>query len=273
MDSNPLPSTSPPPDVVLSEDGRGVVHLTLNRPQVRNAWSPATIAALRAEVEGLARRTDLRVVVITGAGDAFSAGGDLNWMRGVLDRPPAERRAEAEAIGDLLTALDELPHPLVARVNGAAFGGGFGLVCAADVAVATDGARFGLSEVRLGIVPAMISPLVVRRIGIAQARAHCLSGGSLDAGTALGIGLVHRVVPAANLDEAVEEVVAEFLAAAPEAVRAAKRLFRQVDGLDGERARAFTTDTIVDAWQRGEVRDGITAFLEKRPPPWSARGA
>lgn len=259
-----------PPTVTVAEDDRGIVRVLLNRPEVRNAWDPDTVALLTSVIDRLASREDVRVVVITGAGDAFSAGGDLNWMRRVLDRSPGERRADAAAIGDLIAALDGLPHPLVARVNGAALGGGFGLVCASDVAVASATARFGLGEVRLGVLPAIISPLVVRRLGLARARAHCLSGAGLDASTALSIGLVQRVVPSAQLDNAVEEVVAEYLKAAPGAVRATKRLFRRVEGLDLHEARSLTVQAISDAWEQDEAREGIAAFLEKRRPNWSA---
>jgi methylglutaconyl-CoA hydratase len=257
-------------DVVIRQiDGRGVARITINRPNVHNAWNPQVVASLTDAIEAVSIMPRVRAVVLTGEGKSFSAGGDLRWMRGILDLSSDQRREDAARIGRLLVAIDSCPKPVIARVNGAAIGGGFGLVCACDIAVACSEAVFGLSEVKLGIIPAMISPFVVRRLGEARARASFLIGRDpMPAQEALAIGLVHHVVPRDDLDAAVEAEVRTVLRSSPTAIADAKRLFRREGASDLEAAIQDAADALVRAWEGGDAREGLTAFLEKRNPSW-----
>ena len=257
-------------DVVVSHiDGRGVARITINRPAVHNAWNPQVVAALTNAIESVSAMPHVRAVVLTGEGKSFSAGGDLRWMRGVIDLSSEQRREDAIRIGRLLVAIDSCPKPVIARVNGAAIGGGFGLVCACDIAVACTEAVFGLSEVRLGIIPAMISPFVVRRLGEARARAHFLIGRDpMPAQEALGIGLVHHIVARDDLDAAVEVELRATLRSSPTAIADAKRLFRRRGASDLEIAISNAADALVKMWKGGDAREGLTAFLERRNASW-----
>jgi methylglutaconyl-CoA hydratase len=257
-------------DVVTCDiDGRGVARIAINRSGVHNAWNPQVVAGLTNAVESVSAMPHVRAVVLTGEGKSFSAGGDLRWMRSILDLSSEQRREDADRIGRLLIAIDSCPKPVIARVNGAAIGGGFGLVCACDIAVACPEALFGLSEVRLGIIPAMISPFVVRRLGEARARAHFLTGRDpMPALEALGIGLVHHIVARADLDAAVEAEVRTVLRSSPSAIADAKRLFRRKSASELEVAIRDAADALVRTWESGDAREGLTAFLEKRNPSW-----
>ena len=250
-------------------DARGVARIALNRPEVHNAWNPDVAAALGDAIAAVSTASEVRVVVLTGQGKSFSAGGDLRWMRGILDLSSEQRRQDAIRIGELLAAIDSCPKPVIARVNGAAIGGGFGLVCTCDIAIASEKAIFGLSEVRLGIIPAMISPFVVRRVGEARARAHFLIGDDpMPAVDALAIGLVHRVVAHENLDAAVEREVSAVLRSAPGAISEAKRLFRRASARDMADAIKEAAETLVKTWEGQEAREGLNAFFGKRTPSW-----
>lgn len=257
-------------DVVKYErDARGVARIAINRPDVRNAWNPEVVAALHDAVNEASEDGAVRAVVLTGEGGSFSAGGDLRWMRGILDQSSEQRRQDALRIGRMLNAIDSCPKPTIARVNGAAIGGGVGLVCACDVAVADPDALFGLSEVRLGIVPAMISPFVIRRVGVSQARANFMAGRDpIRASEALALGLVHRVAEPDRLDDAVEDEVSTILGAAPGAVAETKRLFRAVAALLSEEASVLAAESLVATWEGNEARRGLSAFLEKRKVVW-----
>ncbi|TKT73822.1 hypothetical protein YH63_001475 [Afipia massiliensis] len=257
-------------DVVIRDiDERGVARITINRPHVHNAWNPQVVVALTDAVESVSAMPQVRAVVLTGEGKSFSAGGDLRWMRGILDQSSEQRREDASRIGKLLVAIDSSPKPVIARVNGAAIGGGFGLVCACDIAVACNEAVFGLSEVRLGIIPAMISPFVVRRLGEAQARAHFLTGHDpMPAQKALDAGLVHHVVGRGDLDAAVEAELRAVLRSSPTAIAETKRLFRRTGARGLDAAIEDATSALVGTWESGDAREGLTAFLEKRSPSW-----
>ena len=255
-------------DVRVARDGRGVVTLTLDAPDTRNALSAAMMDALRAAASDLAV-SDARVVVLRGAGAMFCAGGDLNWMRAQADASPAERRAEAHRLAGMLGALDALPQAVVAAVQGGAFGGGVGLMCVADVAIAAGDARFGLTETRLGLIPATIGPYVVARIGPAAARRHMLSGARFGVDEAERIGLVARGVPAGDLDAAVAAEVAELLRAAPGAVAAAKAMARDLGGAPSAETVERTVDRLVERWESAEAAEGIAAFFGKRKPGWT----
>jgi methylglutaconyl-CoA hydratase len=265
-----LPVTSQSDVVTSHVDTRGVARLTLNRPDVHNAWNPELVVALTDAVARVSRQRDVRAVILAGEGRSFSAGGDLRWMRGVLDLSPEQRRQDALRIGELLIAIDSCSKPVIARVHGAAIGGGFGLVCCSDIAVASTRATFGLSEVRLGIIPAMISPFVVHRVGEAGARAHFLTGRDpMTAADALAVGLVHRVVAPDELEAAIEAEVTAILRAAPGAIAMAKQLFRRARAGALAAAIAEAADALVARWETAEAREGLQAFLEKRPPAWS----
>ncbi|MGH7000935.1 MAG: enoyl-CoA hydratase-related protein [Stellaceae bacterium] len=253
--------------VLVSRDARGVATVTLNRPERRNAFDAALIRELDALLAKLARETAVRVVVLTGAGQAFSAGADINWMRRVAGYGKRENRADAMGLSRLLRRLDTLPQPTVARVNGAAYAGAIGLICACDVAVTVTEATFAISEVRVGLLPATIAPYVTATIGARQARRFNLTGEVFGADEALRIGLVHKIAALAKLDAAVGAVVDALLHGAPVAQAKAKRMIAAVAGKPITRSvMARTADAIAEARASPEGREGLAAFLEKRKP-------
>jgi len=255
----------------LETERRGTAAwLWLNRPQVRNALNAELQRALAAELKRTEKDASVRSVVIAGRGPAFSAGGDLSRMERAAALTKARARAEAERFAGLLLAMQAFPKPIVARVHGAAFAGGMGLAAACDLVVAADEAEFCLPEVRIGLVPAMISPYLVRAIGAQQARRYVLTGERLPAREAQRLGLVHECVPAAELDARVEALCARLAQAGPQALARAKRLLRRVETrpLSPGLARE-TAGVLADVRSGDEAREGMRAFLEKRRPPWS----
>lgn len=258
-------------DILLTEiDARGVATLTLNRPNIHNAFDDVLIAALSAAFARLGTDGSVRVVVLTGAGKSFSAGADLNWMRRMAGYSLDENRADSDRLAAMLHALDMLPKPCVARVNGAALGGGVGLVAACDIAIAAETALFGVTEVRLGLIPAVISPYVTRAMGPRHARHLALTGERFGAEEARHAGLVHEVTPADRLDAAVEAVIAHLLAGAPGAQADIKALIRAVsaDGEVSDDIRADTAARIAARRARPEAKEGMAAFFDKRRPGW-----
>lgn len=259
------------PLVLAYVDERGVATLTLNRPGRHNALSAALIDALADALGAAAGNPAVRAVVLTGAGPTFCAGADIGEMRASAEAAVDDNEREAGRLAALLERLDRLPRPTVARIQGNAFGGALGLVAACDVAVATDTAVFALTEVRLGIVPAMISPYVLRAIGARQARRYFLTGERIAAPQAERLGLVHAAVPAGSLDDAVGALVRELLLGAPGAQAEAKRLVRLAEGrgeaADAELA-AETARWIARLRAAPEGREGLSAFLQKRAPLW-----
>jgi methylglutaconyl-CoA hydratase len=255
--------------LLLETDARGVATLTLNRPERHNALDGTMIAELQQAAGMLAANAGVRVVVLTGAGASFCAGGDLNWMRQQMAASRTERIAQARLLAEMLNALNTLPKPLIGKAQGAAYGGGVGLLCVCDMALATDTARFGLTETRLGLIPATIGPYVVARLGEAMTRRVFMSSRLFDATEAATLGIVARAVAPEQLDAAVEAEVLPYLAAAPGAVGAAKALARRL----GPRIDAAVIDASVtalaDAWETGEAREGLAAFFEKRKPGWT----
>lgn len=252
----------------IAIDERGVAQLTLARPEKHNALSAEMIDALTEAAHDLGGSASVRVVVLAGEGASFCAGGDLGWMRTQFDATRAGRIAEARRLAMLFKALNEMPKPLLARVHGNAFGGGIGILSVCDMTIAAATARFGLTEVRLGIIPATISPYVIARIGEANARPLFLSGKIIDAWQAHAAGLLSRVVPEDALDDAVEAEIHHFLGASPQAAARAKALARSL-------GMPITDDLIdrvilqlVEAWESEEAREGLAAFLERRPPKW-----
>lgn len=247
-----------------------VARLRMNRPELHNAFDAMLIAALTGALEGLAHDDEVRVVVLEGDGPSFSAGADMNWMRGMAAAGETENRDDALALARLMRTLDELPKPTIARVHGAAFGGGVGLVACCDIAIATTEAKFGLTESKLGLLPAVISPYVIEAIGPRQARRWFATAELFDAATALHIGLLHAVVPASELDAAIERQIALLLKAGPLASAHAKALVRRVAGeRDRDRLDADNASLIAQLRVSPEGQEGLGAFLDKRKAHWS----
>jgi methylglutaconyl-CoA hydratase len=256
------------PSILVDRDGP-IVRLTLNRPDVRNAFDEEFIRTLTAHATEAAADRSIRVIVLAGEGKAFCAGADLAWMSKAIAYSHAENLGDAEDLARMLERLDTLPVPVIGRIHGAVLGGGVGLVAICDIAVAADDSMFGLSEVRLGILPAVVSPYVIRKIGVSAARELFLTGSRFGTVRAREIGLVHDVVPEADLDEAVIRRVREVLASGPRAVTAAKALIRQVAGADPGDVIGLTTNAIAAQRVSAEGQEGMRAFLEKRNPKWT----
>lgn len=256
--------------ITLDTDARGVATLTLNRPDKHNAMSARMIAELTEAAGQLSTDDSVRVVVLTGAGASFCAGGDLGWMRDQMAADRATRYREAERLALMLKALNEMPRPLIGRVQGQAFGGGVGLACICDVAIGVEDARFGLTETRLGIIPATIGPYVVARIGESMARRVAMSARRFGADEAVTLGILARSVPAEALGAAVEAEIAPYLACAPGAVADTKRLLRRLGPVIDDAVIARTITALVERWETDEAQAGITAFFDRSPPPWKA---
>ena len=253
----------------LSTDPRGVATLVLNRPEKHNTLSALMIAELTEAARRLSADPGVRVVVLTGAGVSFCAGGDLAWMKSQIEADAETRREGATALALMLQALDSLTKPLIGRVQGQAYGGGVGMMAVCDLCIGVPQATFGLTETKLGLIPATISPYVVARIGAAAARRHFLSARLFDATEAHRIGLLAKIVPAPDLDAAVEAEVAAVLACAPGAVAEAKALVAMLaPPLDRPLIDA-TIDRLVARWESPEAAEGIAAFLGKRKADWA----
>ena len=252
----------------IRRDPRGVVYLTLNTPDRRNVLSAVMIAELTEFARTIGQDRATRAVVLAGAGPTFCAGGDLAWMKAQVDADRPQRLREARKLAEMLQALNTMSAPLIGRLHGGAFGGGVGMACVCDVAVAAQGTKFCFSETRLGIIPATIGPYVLARMGEGLARRVFMSARVFDAAEAGALGLLSRVVEEADLDAAVEAEVAPYLATAPGAVAAAKALARAL----GPRIDAEVIDDsirrLADIWEGDEARIGIRAFLDKTTPPW-----
>ena len=247
-------------------DERRVARLTIARPERKNAFDADVIAQLSRAVEAVP--ADARCVVLGSEGDTFCAGADLAWMRSMADYTLEENLADSGALADLFAKLDDLPMPLIARVQGAALGGGAGLVAMADIAVAVEAATFAFTEVRLGILPAVVSPYVVRKVGPGFAAAAFTTGIRFDSHRAFEVGLVHSVVDEGQLDPEIGRFIDAIVAGGPEAVNAAKRLVREVSGRAPAEVRDLVVRRIASARVGAEGQDGMRAFLEKRPPRW-----
>ncbi len=247
-----------------------VTTVTLNRPSVRNAFNETLIAELTDFAASVPTDGSVRVVILRGAGASFCAGADLQWMSKMAAYTRDENLADASVAARMFLAIDSLPLPVIGRVHGAALGGGAGLAAVCDVVVAAEDAMFGFTEVVLGILPAMISPYVVRKIGLSAARDWCLSGARFSAATAKQIGLVHDVVAEDRLDLTVDRYVQQFLKAAPSAVANTKALLRQIAGRAPGDVLPLTVEAIANQRVSPEGQEGMRAFLEKRPPSWQA---
>ena len=246
-----------------------VARLRMRRPEVHNAFDDSLIAAMTEALQGLGEDASVRSVVLEGEGASFSAGADLNWMRGMAKMSEAENRDDSLALARLMRTLDELPKPTIARVQGAAFGGGVGLVACCDIAIGATEAKFGLTEAKLGLLPAVISPYVINAIGVRQARRYFATAEIFDAAEALRIGLLHQVVAMDALDAAVDRQLDLLLKAGPLASARAKQLVRDVAAhADGARHDADNAALIARLRVSPEGQEGLTAFLDKRKPNW-----
>lgn len=255
--------------LTIERRAAGVAQVTMSRPEVFNAFDEAMIADLDAALTELAADDGVRVIVLAGAGKHFSAGADLQWMQRASQASEAWNLEDARRFAAMLACIESCPKPTVARVQGAALGGGVGLVAACDVAVAADNASFAVSEAKFGILPAVIGPYVTNAVGRRQARRLALTTARIAAAEALAIGLVQQVVPAAELDGAVDAVVSDLLLGGPAAQREIKALFSQLEvGPVTPRVRELTAATIARVRGTEEAREGFAAFLAKRPPSW-----
>ncbi|MEA5444817.1 enoyl-CoA hydratase/isomerase family protein [Gammaproteobacteria bacterium AB-CW1] len=257
--------------VKVNIDAQGVATVTLNRPEKHNAFNQDVIQELTATFSKLNNDDSVRVVVLTGEGKSFSAGADLNWMRSMAEYSEDENLEDSLRLAELMWTLDGLQKPTVARINGSVFGGGVGLVACCDIAVSVAEAKFALTEVRLGLVPAVISPFVIRAIGTRQARRFFMTGEAMDAELAEKVNLVHEVVAADQLDEAVTVHVKRLLKGGPNALRASKELIDSIHGQGisaREAAKMKTSRLIAQLRVSEEGQEGLSAFLEKRAPNW-----
>ncbi|WP_300016727.1 crotonase/enoyl-CoA hydratase family protein [uncultured Roseobacter sp.] len=254
--------------LTIETDARGVATLTLNRPEKHNAMSALMLAELTQAAADLGADKAVRVVVLTGAGKSFCAGGDLAWMQAQREMDAETRSAEARKLAAMLGALNALPKPLIGAVQGNAFGGGVGMACVCDAAIAVDSAKFGFTETRLGIIPATIGPYVLARMGEGRARRVFMSARIFGAAEAAELGILARVVPAKALAEAVEAEVLPYLACAPGAVAAAKQLARDLGPRIDDAVVEHTIAALSARWESAEAVEGIGAFFEKRKPGW-----
>ncbi len=258
--------------LLIQPDGP-IVRVTLNRPEVRNAFNEDLIAQMTAWAESVTHGGSARVAVLSGAGKVFSAGADVTWMSETIAYSREENVRDARAMARMFEALDALPIPLVGRIHGAALGGGCGLAAVCDIVVAAENTAFAFTEVKLGIIPAVISPYALAKIGRSAARELFLTGARFTSERAREIGLVHAVAEEADLDRVVAKYVNDLLTSGPEAVAAAKRLIAEVLSRDRASAVAYTAEAIAERRVSREGQDGLRAFLEKRPPSWHSGGS
>ncbi len=255
--------------VLTGIDGRGVARVILNRPEIHNAIDDALIARLTEIFTELDGDAGVRAVVLSANGKSFSAGADFKWMQRTAGYSEAENVADAEKLGEMIRILNGLSKPTLALVQGGAYGGGVGLVCCCDIVIASESARFSLSEVRIGLIPATISPYVVRAMGVRQARRYMLTGEIIGADEARRLGLVHKVVAADELEAAGEDMIDVLFAGGPGAQAAIKRLIARVaDGLVDAEMIADSARRIAESRATDEAKEGIAAFFAKRSPAW-----
>lgn len=258
-------------DPILERSDEGqVAHVRLNRPDVRNAFNAELIGELTRTFEALAGDENIRAIVLSGNGKVFCGGADISWMRSSLDLTFDQNVADAQAMSDMFRTIDRCPKPVIGKVHGAALGGGAGLAAVCDTVIASADAVFGFTEVKLGIIPAVISPFVLAKIGVSHARALFLTGERFDAKRAHHIGLVHEVVVADTLDVCIERVVNEILSAGPSAVAAAKALVPKVREASYDESRDVTAEAIAKQRTSPEGQEGLRAFLERRKANWIA---
>jgi len=254
---------------ILYEIENNVAHVTLNRPDVHNAFNDTMIKELSTVFDDIAENPDIRVVVVTGEGKSFCAGADLNWMRRVKDYSYEDNLKESLELAQMLYKIYASPKPTIARVNGAAIGGGTGLVAVCDIAIGATKAKFSFSEVKLGLIPACISPYVLKKCGEGRCREFFLTGERLNAEKACNAGLLNAVVPLEELDAAVDGLVKQLISSGPEAITKCKELLRKVAEMPFDKAKEYTAEVIAQLRISDEGQEGMAAFLEKRRPRWS----
>jgi methylglutaconyl-CoA hydratase len=257
------------PSVLIERDG-AILRITLNRPEVRNAFDEEVVRAVTAAATSAADDQSLRAVVLAGRGKTFCSGADVAWMAKAIAYSRQENLSDAEDLARMLERLDTLPVPVIGRIQGSALGGGVGLAAICDIVVAADDAVFALTEVKLGILPAVVAPYVLRKIGISAARELFLTGMRFDAARARTLGLVHEVVPSDALDAAVARRITDVLAASPAGIARAKALIREIAGAHPDDVIGVTTNAIASQRVSEEGQEGLRAFLEKRKPSWMA---
>jgi methylglutaconyl-CoA hydratase len=248
-----------------------IAKINLARPEVHNAFNEVMIAELTEVFSRISQDDSARVVVLTGNGESFCAGADLNWMKKMINFSYQQNLEDSLKLAELFYLMYSLPKPIIARVNGAAIGGGTGLVAVCDIAIAAEKAKFSLSEVKLGLVPACISPYVIRKVGEGRCREFFLTGERLTAIRALEMGLVNQVVPLESLDQAVEEKVKQLISSGPKAIAMCKELLKKVPGMNFDEAKTYTADMIASMRIGDEGQEGMNAFLEKRKPKWTSQ--
>ncbi len=257
-------------DIKLTVDDRNVAWLTLDREQKHNAMGHRMMQEIHEACREISANPAIRAVVLTGAGDkSFSAGADLAWMKDNFRKNRQERLQESALLADALNALDRLNKVTIARVNGQAYAGGVGLIAVCDIAISVDSARFSLTETRLGLTPANISPYLIARLGVSNARRILLNAHFFGAGEGVQLGLIHKTVSAAELDDAIDRELKSCLACAPGAIALTKELIRNVSRQTPQQNRQYTARMLADAWETDEARAGIGGFFNKQPPPWS----
>lgn len=253
----------------LQIDNRGVATLTMNRPELHNAFNDEMILELIKCFKDLTLNEAVRLVVLTGVGKSFCAGADLNWMKRMKDYTYEENLLDSQHLAELFSVINKCKKPTIARMNGAALGGGAGLIACCDYVIAIDTAQVGFTEVRLGLLPAVISPFVIAKIGESHARATFLSGSRFDTLRALRMGLIHQISSFDKLDEDLEVIIKDFLMAAPKASALAKDLIQEVIKAQGiEEARQYTCEMISKVRSGAEGQEGMSALLEKRKASW-----
>lgn len=246
-----------------------IARISLNRPEVHNAFNSAMIAELDDAFERVMADKSIRVVILSGEGKSFCAGADINWMREIIHYSFEQNLEESLQLAEVLHKIYLLPKATIAMVNGTAIGGGTGFLSACDMAVASEEAKFGLSEVKIGLVPAAISPYVIQRIGESKAREYFLTGKRISARKALEIGLINEIVPSKKLKRTVDEITDLLITSGPEAIAACKELIRRVPEMSFEKVKEYTARMIANMRISEEGQEGMAAFLEKRKPKWA----
>lgn len=262
-------------ETLVTSRSNGLARITLNRPDLHNAFNATLVSDLTHALEAAEHDEGIEAVLITGAGKSFCAGADTRWMRGMAEASELENKEDSLRLARMLRLLNFLSKPTLARVNGAAFGGGIGLVACCDIAIGVEGAKFALSEVKLGLVPATIAPYVVAAIGLRQARRLFVTGEVFEARRATELGLLHECVPGDRLDDAIEDVLKALHRGGPQARREAKRLALRVAGMDereAARGDARNAELIARVRVGEEGQEGLGAFLDKRKPSWLDQG-
>lgn len=254
--------------IKVETDKRGVTTLTLNQPEKHNAMSASMISELTQAIKKIGEDETVRAVILTGEGKSFCAGGDLGWMREQFSATREIRIAEAMKLATMLRDLNEMPKPLIGRVQGQAFGGGIGMMAVCDVAIGVEDAKFALTETRLGLIPATISPYVLARMGEGKARRVFMSGKRFDGAEAVNLDLLAKAVPSEQLDEAIEAEIKPYMSTAPGAVAKAKAYARSLGPIIDEAAMLRSAGALADAWETSEALEGVGAFFEKRKPNW-----